>query len=126
MASFDCIACQIEIYLTVGQVTKLKLGLSEFNVGVSAICPGVINTNIVAAMRTNGQLVEAQSKIVDIYKKRNYGPEGVAEAIISAIKHNRAIVPVSPEAWVLYAGKRLMPEMMDMVQRTSLFRKLKP
>jgi hypothetical protein len=27
---------------------------------------------------------------------------------------------------VLYAGKRLVPEVMDMVQRTPLFRKLKP
>ncbi len=113
-------------HAVMGLSESLRIELAEFNVGVSAICPGVINTNIVSAMRTNGQLVAAQSKIVDIYKKRNYGPEGVAEAIISAIKHNRAVVPVSPEAWVLYAGKRLMPEMMDMVQRTSLFRKLKP
>ncbi len=113
-------------HAVMGLTESLRIEMAAFNVGVSAICPGVINTNIVAAMRTNGQLVEAQSKIVDIYKKRNYGPEGVAEAIVSAIKHNRAVVPVSPEAWALYAAKRLAPSVMDSIQRTALFRKLKP
>jgi predicted RNA polymerase sigma factor len=77
-------------------------------------------------MRTNGEVVQAQAKLIDVYRKRNYGPEGVAEAIVSAIKHNRAVVPVSPEAWALYATKRLVPTILDKVQRTALFRKLKP
>jgi short-subunit dehydrogenase len=109
-----------------GLTESLRIELAEFNVGVSAICPGVINTNIVAAMRTHGEVVQAQAKLVDVYRKRNYGPEGVAEAIVSAIKHNRAVVPVSPEAWVLYASKRLAPTVMDKIQRTALFRRLKP
>ena len=50
----------------------------------------------------------------------------MAEAIVSAIKYNRAVVPVSPEAWALYAAKRLVPTILDKVQRTALFRKLKP
>lgn len=125
-AAPDMSAYSASKHAVMGLSESLRIEMAEFNVGVSAICPGVINTNIVSAMRTNGQLVQAQSKIVDIYKKRNYGPEGVADAIISAIKHNRGVVPVSPEAWVLYAGKRLMPEVMDVVQRSSLFRKFKP
>ncbi len=38
---------------------------------------------------------------------------------------NRAVVPVSPEAWALYAGKRFAPHALDAAQRSSLFRKLK-
>lgn len=125
-AAPDMSAYSASKHAVMGLTESLRIEMAEFNVGVSAICPGVINTNIVSAMRTNGQLVEAQSKIVDIYKKRNYGPEGVAAAVVSAIVHNRSVVPVSPEAWVLYAGKRLVPEVMDMVQRTPLFRKFKP
>jgi NAD(P)-dependent dehydrogenase (short-subunit alcohol dehydrogenase family) len=113
-------------HAVMGLSESLRLEMAEYGIGVSAICPGVINTNIVSAMRTNGAMVQSQGKVVDIYRKRNYGPEKVAEAIAEAVIHNRAVVPVSPEAWVLYAGKRLMPGVMDMVQRTSLFRRLKP
>ena len=113
-------------HAVMGLSESLRLEMAEHGVGVSAICPGVINTNIVSAMRTNGAMVGSQQKVVDIYRKRNYGPEKVAEAIAEAVIHNRAVVPVSPEAWVLYAGKRLMPGVMDVVQRTPLFRKLKP
>ena len=113
-------------HAVMGLSESLRLEMAEFGIGVSAICPGVINTNIVSAMRTNGAMVQSQGKVVDIYRKRNYGPEKVAEAIAEAVIHNRAVVPVSPEAWVLYAGKRMLPGVMDVVQRTSLFRKLKP
>ena len=125
-AAPDMSAYSASKHAVMGLSESLRIELAEFNVGVSAICPGVINTNIVSAMRTNGETVQAQAKIVDIYKKRNYGPEGVAEAIVSAIKHNRAVVPVSPEAWALYAAKRAVPSVLDAVQRTALFRKLKP
>lgn len=113
-------------HAVMGLSESLRLEMAEHGVGVSAICPGVINTNIVSAMRTNGAMVQSQAKVVDIYRKRNYGPEKVAEAIAESVIHNRAVVPVSPEAWVLYAGKRFAPGVMDVVQRTSLFRKLKP
>lgn len=113
-------------HAVMGLTESLRLEMAEFGIGVSAICPGVINTNIVSAMRTNGAMVQSQQKVVDIYRKRNYGPEKVAEAVVSAILHNRGVVPVSPEAWVLYASKRFAPGVMDAVQRTALFRKLKP
>ena len=67
-----------------------------------------------------------QGKLVSFYEKRNYGPEHVAEAIADAVRHNRGVVPVSPEAWAMYAGKRLVPGLLDSVQRSRLFRKLAP
>ncbi len=112
-------------HAVMGLSESLRIELAEHHVGVSAICPGVINTNIVKAMRAHGEMSQAQDKVVELYRKRNYGPEHVADAIVSAIIHNRAVVPVSPEAWALYAGKRLMPDTLDFAQRTSLFRKLK-
>lgn len=113
-------------HAVMGLTESLRLEMAEYGVGVSAICPGVINTNIVKVMRTSGHMTEVQGKITDIYRRRNYGPELVAEAVVSAIEGNRAIVPVSPEAWALYAAKRLAPEVMDAVQRTRFFRKLLP
>ncbi len=112
-------------HAVMGLSESLRIELAEFNIGVSAICPGVINTNIVKTMRAHGAAEQSQDKLVDIYRKRNYGPELVAEAIVAAITHNRGVVPVSPEAWALYASKRFTPVLLDAVQRSKSFRKLK-
>jgi NAD(P)-dependent dehydrogenase (short-subunit alcohol dehydrogenase family) len=111
-------------HAVMGLSESLRIELAEHHIGVSAICPGVINTNIVKTMRAHGEISQSQDKVVELYRKRNYGPEHVADAIVSAIVHNRAVVPVSPEAWALYAGKRFIPHTLDFAQRTRLFRKL--
>ena len=113
-------------HAVMGLSESLRIELAEFGIGVSAICPGVINTNIVRDMRTHGSTEKSHDKLTALYQRRNYGPEHVAEAVVSAIEHNRAVVPVSPEAWALYAAKRFVPGVMDSMQRTSIFRKLMP
>jgi NAD(P)-dependent dehydrogenase (short-subunit alcohol dehydrogenase family) len=125
-AASDMSAYSASKHAVMGLTESLRLEMAVHGVGVSAICPGVINTNIVAATRMHGSTAKSQDKLVAIYQKRNYGPEHVAEAVVSAITGNRAVVPVSPEAWALYAGKRLLPGVMDAMQRTAWFRKLKP
>ncbi len=125
-AAPDMSAYAASKHAVMGLTESLRLEMAERGVGVSAICPGVINTNIVAASRMHGSAAQAQDKLVNFYKRRNYGPEHVADAVIEAIANNRAVVPVSPEAWALYAGKRLLPGVFDSVQRSALFRKLKP
>ncbi len=99
----------LSAYLT----TKFAVfGLSEVTredlrgtkVGVSTICPGIIKTNIVSSSRYRGfdDSTKMSRQIDMVYKKRNYGPERVAAAIVKAIQRNRKIVPVSPESWFLY------------------------
>lgn len=99
----------LSAYLT----TKFAVfGLSEVTredlrgtpIGVSTICPGIIKTNIVSASRYRGVDDEqGMSRHIDmVYRKRNYGPERVAAAVVKAIRLNRKIVPVSPESWALY------------------------
>lgn len=125
-AAPDMSAYSASKHAVMGLTESLRVEMAARGIGVSAICPGVINTNIVAASRMHGATAQAQDKLVSLYKRRNYGPEHVADAVIDAILHNRAVVPVSPEAWALYAGKRLVPGVFDVVQRSSLFRKFKP
>ncbi|MFT5014789.1 MAG: hypothetical protein ACI9HA_003459 [Dinoroseobacter sp.] len=47
-----------------------------------------------------------------LYKRRNYPPSKVAKAIIKATKKNKAVVPVSPEAHVMYWFKRFLPALV--------------
>lgn len=125
-AAPDMSAYSASKHAVMGLSESLRIEMAAKGIGVSAICPGIINTNIVAAGRMHGATAKAQDKLVRLYKKRNYGPEHVADAIVGAVVHNRGVVPVSPEAWALYAGKRLAAGTMDRMQRAKWFRKVRP
>jgi NAD(P)-dependent dehydrogenase (short-subunit alcohol dehydrogenase family) len=101
-------------FAVVGYSEALREELGPLGVGVTTICPGVIDTPIVKSSRMRGSYAqpEARARTQTLYTRRGYGPEKVAAAILDAVVHNRALVPVSPEAWALYLGKRTAPETM--------------
>ncbi|MFF7473263.1 SDR family oxidoreductase [Streptomyces sp. NPDC008092] len=80
----------------------LRAELAAQRIGVTAICPGLINTNITSTARFTGVDEEEerrrQQRSARLYGMRNYPPEKVASAILEAVEHNRAVVPVTPEA----------------------------
>ncbi|MBM3289031.1 MAG: SDR family NAD(P)-dependent oxidoreductase, partial [Candidatus Hydrogenedentes bacterium] len=89
----------------------MRSDLKEHRIGVSVVCPGIVNTNITKTARITGHdnADQLRSKVIAFYNKRNYGPEKVARAIVKAIQRNTAIVPVSPESWLGYGLNRLWP-----------------
>ncbi|HKY90885.1 MAG TPA: SDR family NAD(P)-dependent oxidoreductase [Nevskiaceae bacterium] len=93
----------------IGFSESLRADLADKGIGVTAICPGIVNTNIIATTTTEGSAAAWQSNAVDFYRKRNYPPSRVAKAIVRAVERNGAIVPVTPEAWWGYHLKRLLP-----------------
>lgn len=96
----------------VGFSECLRAELAGHRIGVSIICPGVVKTNIIASGILESREVDVEEKrksIEAFYEKRNYPPELVASAILKAIRKNRALVPVTPEAWLSYYVKRLSP-----------------
>jgi hypothetical protein len=46
---------------------------------------------------------------VRAFQRRGYGPDRVARKILLAVRRNRTVAPVSPEAWLGYYLKRLAP-----------------
>lgn len=80
-------------------------------VGVSVICPGIVNTPIISRTRFRGAQADPAevSRKTELFRRRNYPPSRVAEAILAAVEHDRAVVPVSPEAKVAWALNRLLP-----------------
>jgi NAD(P)-dependent dehydrogenase (short-subunit alcohol dehydrogenase family) len=95
----------------IGLSEGLRAELAPRGVGVSVVCPGFIDTPIVATMRLRGDdYPEAKRpEIQRFYHKRNYQPERVAKAVLHAARHNPALLPVTPEAWALYLAKRAAP-----------------
>lgn len=99
-------------YAVLGLSESLRSDMAQYGIGVSAICPGLINTPIVANTIMEGKMGQGntQEKLVKLYQRRNYSPAKVAQAVLKAVKSNTGVQPVSPEAWVMYVGKRLLPE----------------
>jgi NAD(P)-dependent dehydrogenase (short-subunit alcohol dehydrogenase family) len=107
-------------FAVLGLSEALRDELVPHGIGVTAICPGLINTPITRSARMLGPdgSPEMRQRLIDIYERRNYGPERVADGILRAVQRNRAVAPVSPEAWVLYYLKRLLPGPLMWLQRT--------
>lgn len=102
---------------------SLRAEMREHAIGVSAICPGMIRTNIITAgiLESVDLDVEAKRKEIHaLYEKRNYPPEKVARAVLSAIRRNRAVVPVAPEAWAAYYLKRWLPGVAGWLARKEM------
>jgi NAD(P)-dependent dehydrogenase (short-subunit alcohol dehydrogenase family) len=83
----------------------LRAEWSSRGVGVSVVCPGVINTPIAAASRMVGDLAAQRDRISKVMR-RGHPPDMVAKAIVRAAEKNHAVVPVGFESEILY---RLMP-----------------
>jgi NAD(P)-dependent dehydrogenase (short-subunit alcohol dehydrogenase family)/pimeloyl-ACP methyl ester carboxylesterase len=104
---------------------SLRAELAEHHIGVSAICPGIVDTNIVAATEFAGATDSGQQQLRDkmsgLYRRRGYTPDKVAAAILSAIEHNKAVVPVTPEAHLWYRTYRFTPRLSRLMARAKLF-----
>jgi NAD(P)-dependent dehydrogenase (short-subunit alcohol dehydrogenase family) len=120
---------QLSVYATtkfavVGLSETLRAELATHRIGVTALCPGFINTPIVRSSRLAGDLAENpdfQARAVAFYRRRNYSPERVARAIVRAVRKRRGLVPVAPEAWLLYYAKRIAPGMVERLQQRDAF-----
>jgi NAD(P)-dependent dehydrogenase (short-subunit alcohol dehydrogenase family) len=69
-------------------------------VGVSAICPGVINTPIIAHTRFRGEQAapDRVARVKDLFSKRGHPPELVAKAVLTAVRRNKSVVPAGVES----------------------------
>jgi len=95
----------------VGLSEALRDELAPHGIGVTAICPGLINTPITRAAKLVGPDAtdEMREEMVRVYERRAYTPERVARNILKAVQKNRAVAPIAAEAWIMYYGKRLFP-----------------
>jgi NAD(P)-dependent dehydrogenase (short-subunit alcohol dehydrogenase family) len=93
----------------IGFSDVLRAEVRRYNIGVSTICPGIIKTSIVhdgkQTMLPTAKI--DQKKMAAFYDRFGWSPDRVARAVIKAVKKNRGLVPVGPEAWVMWYAKRL-------------------
>ncbi|GAB09646.1 putative peptidase S33 family protein [Gordonia araii NBRC 100433] len=91
----------------------LRAELAEHGIGVTTVCPGIVHTNIIATTSVSGVSPEEERELQQVgdraYALRGYGPEKVAKQIVDAVRANRSILPVTPEARIQYHVNRLAP-----------------
>ncbi|WP_217142206.1 SDR family oxidoreductase [Streptomyces sp. AC627_RSS907] len=91
----------------------LRAELAGRGIGVTAVCPGLVNTNITSTAHFAGvdatEEKRLQQRSVRLYGWRNYPPEKVADAVLEAVVHDRAVVPVTLEAHTALLLSRYLP-----------------
>ncbi|MGW0826243.1 SDR family oxidoreductase [Streptomyces sp. NPDC002845] len=99
----------------------LRAQLAGQDIGVSAICPGFVNTGITSTARFAGvdadEEKRRQRRAARLYGMRNYPPEKVAEAILRAVVRDQAVVPVTPEARGAHLLSRFTPRALRAIAR---------
>jgi NAD(P)-dependent dehydrogenase (short-subunit alcohol dehydrogenase family) len=88
---------------------SLRADWHSRGVGVSAICPGVINTSIISSTRFRGDQADPErvARVNDLFSKRGHPPELVAKAVLAAVRDNKSVVPVGVESrigWYISRG----------------------
>lgn len=86
----------------------LRADWADAGVGVSAICPGVINTPIIEGTRFLGGQADAADRARKTFR-RGHPPQLVARDVVVAIRKDKAVVPVGWEAKVGWWAHRLLP-----------------
>jgi NAD(P)-dependent dehydrogenase (short-subunit alcohol dehydrogenase family) len=100
----------------------LRADWAQAGVGVSAICPGVINTPIPANTRMVGPMAARQERITRAFRF-GHSPDIVAKAIVRAVERNQAVVPVGMESSVAYRVLPFVPNSLQaLAARTPLGR----
>jgi NAD(P)-dependent dehydrogenase (short-subunit alcohol dehydrogenase family)/pimeloyl-ACP methyl ester carboxylesterase len=104
----------------------LRAELDSAGIGLTTVCPGVIDTNIVHTTRFDAPpgrddaVAERRAQIERVFAARRYGPDKVAKAIVSAVKKNKPVRPVTPEAYLVYGTAHVLPQVMRSAARTRV------
>ena len=106
-------------FAVLGLSEALREELRPHGIGVTAICPGMINTPITRNAPARGLLADpaARERVVSLYRRRNYGADRVARNILRAVDRDRTVSPVTAEAWIAYAIKRISPRLAGWAAR---------
>jgi short-subunit dehydrogenase len=96
-------------FAMVGFSESLRNEFGKQGLGVTALCPGFVSTNLFAS----ADVADPEDQPKTPPRSICTTPERVANAAVKAIYRNRRLVVMEPFARLLYAGKRFAPWLMD-------------
>lgn len=106
---------------------SLRADFADEGIGVTAVCPGFVNTNIakntIYAGMSADQQERARGKADAAYRRRNFTPEATAKAIVKAVKTGPAVLPIAAESRIGYAMRRISPGAIRLFARLDIRQK---
>ena len=95
----------------IGMCESLDAELKPHGIRVTALCPGVIDTNIVATSTVRGKIANRHEQLTNFYATRGASPDVVARDAVTAIRRKQVIKPspwwqVSPSWWLMRVSPR--------------------
>jgi short-subunit dehydrogenase len=101
----------------------LRAELLGDGIGVTAVCPGIVATNITKTAHYVGRSADDEARVADqvtrLYERRRYTPERVAQAIVAAIAEDKPVAVVTPEAKLMHAMWRFAPGLLRRLARAD-------
>ncbi len=108
-------------HAVVGLSESLNAELAPRGIHVSAVCPGFVNTEIVADAQLEGQHAQRRGQIQRFYERFGCSPDVVAEAVVDAIRRKKIIRTVPRRHVVLnWALQRISPRAAQPLARLSM------
>ncbi len=98
----------------VGFTEALRAEYGRRGIGVTALCPGPVRTNL---YRSGVSVKKRRKTLPEPPGWLSTSPERVASRAIQAIQRNRGMVLVTPIASVLYNAKRFAPGFLDFLHQ---------
>ncbi len=101
----------------VGLSTALRVEGADLGVKVSVVCPGYIKTRIFEDSKMVGY--DAAQEIEDAPAWLGITPDECAKRILRGVDKNRAIIPITGMAWVLWTLMRLSPSLVIRLMKSG-------
>jgi NAD(P)-dependent dehydrogenase (short-subunit alcohol dehydrogenase family) len=98
-------------FAIVGLSESLSMELAPFGIGVSAICPGFIDTSIVRDGRMGRTVSLGKQRVLEFYRKRAMPPERVARDVLLAVRRRRPLQLTLGGVYPAFVLKRLSPSL---------------
>jgi len=107
-------------HAVVGLSQSLNAELSQRGIRVSALCPGIINTPIVADAQLRGELAGRRAAMARFYERFGATPDVVAEAVVDLLAGHQVIRTVPRRhvalGWALW---RISPRLAQPLARLT-------
>lgn len=102
----------------------LRAEVAREGIGVTAICPGFVDTDITRTTQHVGVDEQTQderrSRSAEAYHRRNYAPEKVARQIVRAAARNKPLAAITPESKAFRLIHRFAPSLSRALARVDL------
>ena len=89
----------------VGMSESLRYDLRKHNIGISVVCPGLVNTGLVQSVKIHARPEEAD-KLRELAPKIAITPDQVADLILKSIRNRKFMVITSFDIKLFYFFKR--------------------